>query len=298
MNWFFIRRQQWSEVSINEYRHAFSTWGGSVVTHPDFIFAMSQVTGIKTKFLALEHEGELAGSIAVWGKYLAGHKKALKKAGCREKIDLGNAEIILPLAEDQQIKLDFRGDFISELNADNILNCKRKTDSLAMLKSYTQGEFSKKFKYNQRREKRLLEDIGGEVRTFDEFSNQQLVDIYRDLFFKRFAKPAKGIDYLNDFWIQLRPYLFGHVLLVDEKPIAIQIIYWVESVKHISVEYINGGVDPDYAEYSPGSVLTYVNTQAAEARAIELNKPLRYSFGQADTGYKSRWCHNVPVYQV
>ena len=88
------------------------------------------------------------------------------------------------------------------------------------------------------------------------------------------------------------------VVTVDGEPVAIQILYRVESPKWISVEYINGGVAPENREFSPGSVLTHVNTQQAWAEAEALGKPLRYSFGRADREYKDRWCHRVPVFQV
>ncbi|EPI5223479.1 antimicrobial resistance protein Mig-14, partial [Pseudomonas aeruginosa] len=51
-------------------------------------------------------------------------------------------------------------------------------------------------------------------------------------------------------------------------------------------------------EFSPGSVLSYLNTQAAWEDARALGKPLRYSFGRADREYKDRWCHPSPVFQV
>jgi len=51
-------------------------------------------------------------------------------------------------------------------------------------------------------------------------------------------------------------------------------------------------------DFSPGSVLSFVNTQTAWAEARALGKPLRYSFGRADREYKDRWCNRVPVYQV
>ena len=90
----------------------------------------------------------------------------------------------------------------------------------------------------------------------------------------------------------------GSVVLLDEQPIAIQVLYRVESPKWVSVEYINGGVDPLQRDFSPGSVLSFVNTQAAWAEARALGKPLRYSFGRADREYKDRWCNRVSVFQV
>ena len=90
----------------------------------------------------------------------------------------------------------------------------------------------------------------------------------------------------------------GSLIYLGEQPLAIQILYRVESPGWISVEYINGGVDPQSRDYSPGSVLSFVNTQNAWAEARALGKPLRYSFGRADREYKDRWCNRAPVYQV
>ena len=79
---------------------------------------------------------------------------------------------------------------------------------------------------------------------------------------------------------------------------AIQILYRVEAPKWISLEYINGGFDPQTRDFSPGSVLSFINTQAAWQDARALGKPLRYSFGRADRGYKERWCQRVLVYRI
>lgn len=92
--------------------------------------------------------------------------------------------------------------------------------------------------------------------------------------------------------------LRGSVLLLNDQPIAVQVLYRAEAPCWLSVEYINGGVDPQTREFSPGSVLSYLNTLAAWEDARALGKPLRYSFGRADREYKDRWCHPSPVFQV
>jgi len=97
---------------------------------------------------------------------------------------------------------------------------------------------------------------------------------------------------------RLRELLIGSVLMLGGKPIAIQLVYRVEAPGWVSVEYINGGVDPETKAFSPGSVLSFLNTQAAWEDARARNKPLRFSFGRADREYKDRWCNPVPVYQA
>ncbi len=72
---------------------------------------------------------------------------------------------------------------------------------------------------------------------------------------------------------RLRELLRGSVLLLNDQPIAVQVLYRAEAPGWLSVEYINGGVDPQTREFSPGSVLSYLNTQAAWEDARALGKP-------------------------
>ena len=96
---------------------------------------------------------------------------------------------------------------------------------------------------------------------------------------------------------RLRSLLIGSVVFLNDAPIAIQLVYRVDAPDWISVEYVNGGVDPETREFSPGSVLSFLNTQAAWEDARARNKPLRFSFGRSDREYKDRWCNPVPVFQ-
>ena len=96
----------------------------------------------------------------------------------------------------------------------------------------------------------------------------------------------------------LRDLLIGSVVFLNDAPIAIQLVYRAESPQWISVEYVNGGVDPETRDFSPGSVLSFLNTQSAWEDARHLGKALRFSFGRADREYKDRWCNPVPVFQV
>ena len=136
------------------------------------------------------------------------------------------------------------------------------------------------------------------VRPISDFDAGQIAAMYRDLFQRRWGFPATGAERLAEVLERLRELLIGSVLLLDDKPIAIQLVYRVEAPEWISVEYVNGGVDPETKAFSPGSVLSFLNTQAAWEDARACNKPLRFSFGRADREYKDRWCNPVPVFQA
>ena len=144
----------------------------------------------------------------------------------------------------------------------------------------------------------LFEERGGMAQPIQSCSPEELASTYRRLFELRwgFATPAGTA--LEQVFSLLHPYMTGSLLRMDGLPIAIQILYRVEAPEWISVEYINGGVDPAFQNLSPGSVLTFINTQAALQDASQRHKPLRYSFGRADRDYKMRWCRAVPVFRT
>jgi len=220
----------------------------------------------------------------------------LKKTGKRGLFDLGNAEVILPIAEQACVPVRQRMRYVSELNAGRISALRDQPEGLALARE--PEDYSKKFRYNQRREQRLLEEADGVLRPMLDFSPAEQASMYADLFQRRWGFEAPGKGHLQEVFALLRDFMTGSVVLLDEQPIAIQVLYRVEAQKWVSIEYINGGVDPQQRDFSPGSVLSFVNTQTAWAEARALGKPLRYSFGRADREYKDRWCHRVPVFQV
>jgi len=290
------RERGWASVDASTYAEAWQRFGGSVATHPLVVERLAQLAGIPVRYLAWEQDGELKAAIPTWGRDLALSKDVLKRSGKKGLFDLGNAELILPAAADAQAPLRHRGRYLSALNEGRFTGIKLQAEQLAMAR--TPEELSKKFRYNQRRELRLLEEAGGVVRPVSAFSSRELAAIYCDLFQRRWGFPATGAARMGDVIELLRDLLIGSVIFLNDAPIAIQLVYRVEAPEWISVEYINGGVDPETREFSPGSVLSFLNTQSAWEQARAVGKPLRFSFGRADREYKDRWCNPVPVFTV
>ena len=287
------RERGWTPVEAEVYAQAWQRFGGSVATHPQIVERLAHLAQIPVRYLGWEQDGELKGAIATWGRDLALSKDVLKRKGKKGLFDLGNAEIILPLAADAQVPLRHRARYLSALNEGRVSTLKPQAEQLAMAR--TPEELSKKFRYNQRRELRLLEEAGGVVRPVSEFSSAELASIYCDLFLRRWGFKATGAERLAEVIELLREWLIGSVIFLNDAPIAIQLVYRVESPEWISVEYVNGGVDPETSAFSPGSVLSFLNTQSAWEQAREVGKPLRFSFGRADREYKDRWCNPVQV---
>ncbi|WP_217476136.1 GNAT family N-acetyltransferase [Stutzerimonas stutzeri] len=290
------RERGWRVIDAATYAQAWHRYGGSVATHPEVVERLARLADIPVRYLGWEHQGELVAAVPCWGRYLALSKDVLKKTGKRGLFDLGNAEIILPIAEQACVPVRQRLRYVSELNAGRISALREQPEGLALARE--PEDYSKKFRYNQRREQRLLEEAGGVLRPMLEYSAADQASMYADLFQRRWNFEAPGRGHLQEVFALLREFMTGSVVLLDEQPIAIQVLYRVEAAKWVSIEYINGGVDPQQRDFSPGSVLSFVNTQTAWAEARALGKPLRYSFGRADREYKDRWCHRVPVFQV
>ncbi|MEX3775170.1 antimicrobial resistance protein Mig-14 [Pseudomonas sp. MYb118] len=290
------RERGWAVIDAPTYADTWQRYGGSVATHPMVVERLAQLANIPVRYLAWAPNGDVQAAIATWGRDLALSKDVLKRHGKKGLFDLGNAEIILPAAADSQVPLRHRARYLSALNEGRFSGIKLQAEQLAMAR--TPEELSKKFRYNQRRELRLLEEAGGVVRPVGEFSSAELAAIYCDLFQRRWGFPATGAERMAEVIELLRDLLIGSVIFLKDAPIAIQLVYRVEAPQWISVEYINGGVDPETREFSPGSVLSFLNTQSAWEHARALDKPLRFSFGRADREYKDRWCNPVPVFTV
>lgn len=239
------RERGWTPVDAETYADAWQRFGGSVVTHPQIVERLAQLAQIPVRYLGWEQGGELKASIATWGRDLALSKDVLKRQGRKGLFDLGNAEVILPIAPDAQVPLRHRARYLSCLSEGCISTLKAQTEQLAMARE--PEDLSKKFRYNQRRELRLLEEAGGVVRPVSEFSSQELAAIYCDLFQRRWGFAATGAARMADVLELLREFLVGSVLLLNGAPIAVQLVYRVESPQWISVEYVNGGVDPRLA---------------------------------------------------
>lgn len=291
-----FREKGWTQIDADTYSAAWHQFGGSVATHPQVLERLSSMAEIPVRYLGWLESGELQAAVPTWGRYLALSKDVLKQQLKRGLFDLGNAEIILPVAPSAKIPLRHRVRYLSALNAEQFTSLREQKEGLALARE--PEEYSKKFRYNQRREQRLLEEAGGVIRPVLELSPAELALIYNDLFQRRWDFKPLGYEHAAEVFALLREFMTGSLIYLNDEPIAVQVLYRVEAPQWVSLEYINGGVDPQSREFSPGSVLSFINTQDAWAEARALGKPLRYSFGRADREYKDRWCNRVAVYQV
>ena len=302
----FSRQKQqnnWFEISENQYHDIYNKYGGSFVTHPITIKTASEIAKIKTKYLGYtdQESQELIAAIPCWDKYFAGSHTYFKKNRLPTPFDLGDSEIILPLAPNHKFSLPLKIEFLSLLHKINVINCKiSKKFELCLAKSNfdSVNKLSRKFKYNQRRELRILQNAGGVIKPISELSPAEISAIYQELFITRWGFEPLGINNLPKQLMLLHDFLVGSVLYLNNKPIAIQLVFAIESPDWISASYVNGAYDQTVKEFSPGSVLTYLNTLELDEHAINSNKQLRFCFGKNDAEYKLRWCYTEPLFET
>jgi hypothetical protein len=297
LNWLrSFRERGWQEIDAVRYVQIWQRFGGSVATHPLVVEQLAELAGIPVRYLGWQVDDEWQAAIPTWGRHLALDKRVLKQHGKKGLFDLGNAEVILPVAPEARISLRHRARYLSAMHTQNIVTAKPQTEQLALARA--PEDFSSKFRYNQRRERRLAEAAGGELRWASNFSPAEFAALYLELFQRRWGFAATGAAHMAEVFTRLQALLSGAALFINGSPVAVQTLYRAESPGWLSVEYINGGVDPQSRDFSPGSILSYANTQSAWEAARALGKPLRYSFGRADRDYKMLWCHANPVLQT
>ena len=292
-----FRERDWMEISPSDYAQVWQQYGGSVATHPAFVERLSEFAGMPVRYLGYPCDEMFVAAIPVWGRYLALSKLALKAAGKKRIFDLGDAEVILPVAPGgKKVPLRHVARFLSVRHEADFQGLKRQKEELAFLKP--PEAFSAKFRKNERRNLRQFVEMGGIARPVNEFSPNDLACIYLDLFQRRWGFAASGAAGMAEVFALLRDWMTGFVIYLNDLPVAVQVVYRVESPEWISVEYINGGVDPGTFDFSMGNVLTYLNTDAAREDARAAGKALRYSFGRIGQGYKTHWCLPEPVFRV
>ncbi|PTT72423.1 GNAT family N-acetyltransferase, partial [Pseudomonas sp. HMWF007] len=178
-----FRERGWTQIDRDAYARAWQRFGGSVATHPEVVERLSTFVGIELRYLGWIVDGDVVAAIPCWGRHVALSKEVLKREGKRGLLDMGNAEIILPIAPDVVVPVRQRMAYVSQLNAGQISTLKVQPEGLALAR--LPEEYSKKFRYNQRREQRLLEEAGGSLVPMSDFTPQEQAAAYGDLFQRR-----------------------------------------------------------------------------------------------------------------
>jgi Mig-14. len=141
--WRAWRESGWAPIDATAYSQAWQQFGGSVATHPEVVERLAALVGIPVRYLGWFVDGELCAAMPTWGRHVALSKEVLKREGKRGLLDLGNAEIILPVSEDVQVRVRHRARYVSELNSPNITGLAEQPEGLALARE--PEDYSKNF---------------------------------------------------------------------------------------------------------------------------------------------------------
>src|SRR5258706_4569507 len=199
-----FRERGWTPIDAAAYAETWHRFGGSVATHPQIIERLAGLAGLPVRYLGWHRNGELIAAIPTWGRHLALHMHVLRHTEKGVLFDLCDAEVILPMAEQARISLRHQVRWLSELNRAQIVTREPQKAVLALARK--PEELSKKFRYNHRREQRLLEEAGGVLRPMTDFSPAQQAALYDHLFQRRWAAEARGKGRLPEVFTLMREF--------------------------------------------------------------------------------------------
>jgi hypothetical protein len=294
-----------------DYHFAFERFGGSFAVHPRVVDLVCALSRRPARYMGLAHGGEIVAAAPLWGERVLATRAALDAYGASALIDVGDAEVVLPVARDIRIEMPFAAATLSDLHAANIGNLMRDScvypgreniAHLALAKGLRAGSCRQSAKSRKRRRlqiRRVLER-GGAFRPLREFSADDLAAIYRRLYRKRWGEGAflLGEDHLRIVFRELGDLLFGDLLLFEDRPVAMEIVYKIETPLWLLANGVQAGYDPALDEFSIGSALLYHNLERLEDEAIAAGKTLRYSLGWSDAPYKAFWTYEEPAWRL
>ncbi|HGM5420064.1 TPA: GNAT family N-acetyltransferase [Serratia liquefaciens] len=279
----------WTSSDFITYREAYSRFGGSVCSHPDVIHFLSE-RGTAPEFYVYKKDEEVICATFASGKHL--------HVDCASYPFVFD-DVIIPIKKSEvKFFLPFRTKQLSPYHDGDFYNgifwkgLKRKT-------CVVKDEFSNSSHKKRRQAFQKFVKAGGECRSIDTFSNDELCDIYRTLFMQRWGETLSCFsrEALSEVFGELRHLVFGYVLMMHGWPCAYDLVFKAECREWIFFDCINGGYDPAYADLSVGSILMYMNIQRAREICQSNNTKMTFSLGMDNPrwGYKKQWCNTFTL---
>ncbi|HAU3359055.1 TPA: antimicrobial resistance protein Mig-14 [Salmonella enterica subsp. salamae] len=276
---------RWQPSSFTLYREAFTQYGGSINMHPDIVDYFMKHHNWHFKFFHYKEDDVIKGAYFICNDQNIGILT-------RRTFPLSSDEILIPMAPDLRCFLPDRTNRLSALHQPQIRNAvwkitRKKQNCLV------KETFSSKFEKRRRNEYQKFLRNGGNVRTVDELSTEELSHTFISLFQSRFGDTISGYppENLIDFFTQLRHLLFGNILYIENVPCAFDIVLKSESRLNIYFDVPNSGVQSEYMKLSPGSILMWLNINRARHYCQERQKKLIFSIGilKPEWEYKRLW---------
>lgn len=284
-------------ISFEQYQSAFEKFGGSFPAHPEVLLALDELANVPMSYFGYFRDDEVIGAVPISSNFVMSNGRALRLLGKKHILDIGQSEVVLPLDRNVRVKIPGRGLFISELTAKKATNAEiDKRFELGMAKGIFYGEqrVSTRFKKKRMRETQSILESGGRFISAKDLSISDLAAEYRRLFLLRRGRVPLGDSLMKETLMRWQSLLTGDVLLMNDRPIALTLLFRVQTHDAMFVNAINTPVDPEFHSQAAGNVMAFQNISKHELEAHENKIEFRYCRGRMSAEYKSSWC--VPTH--
>ncbi|BGE84964.1 MULTISPECIES: GNAT family N-acetyltransferase [Methylosinus] len=303
--------RSWRTISAQDYEIAFERFGGSFAVHPRVVDLVCSLAHRPAHYMGLACGSDIVAAAPLWGEHIVATRSALEAHDASQLIDVGDAELVLPIADGVRIEPPFAARMVSSLHVDDVAGLERdfcsypgreSIASISVVKGLRAGTSRQSPKSQKRRrlQIRRFQERGGAFHPLRDCPAHELAAIYEMLYRKRWGEGAflLGEDHLPLVFRELGDMLFGDMLLLDDRPVAMELVYETHTPRWLIANGVQAGYDPAFIDLSVGSILLHHNLERLEEEAIAGGRMLRYSLGWSDAPYKAQWAVDEPAWRV
>ncbi|WP_449544563.1 Mig-14 family protein [Lelliottia amnigena] len=284
----------WTPCRFDDYAETYQTFGGSINMHPDIVeFFMRKGQTAFSFWQKRNNDG-------VCGAYFVTDKNEIGLNVWRD-YPVSFDEVLLPVSAEQKIWLPDRTNRLSSRHRDNIRNSSffyRTKRSICRVKE----SFSTKTIKKRNGELRKFIGLGGQCYRLSEMSPKEIARLYVLLFKLRFADSVRCYEEnkIEELLSAVPHLIFGNVLFFDNTPCAIDLVLCANSNSMAYFDVPNGGVDPKFSAFSPGSMLMWANITDARDLCTLQQKEMVFSIGlyEKEWDYKLRWADTAKTGKI
>lgn len=279
------RMTGWMASDFDIYENLFMKYGGSINTHPDVVRFFMSHRPARYQFWHRCVEGEITAAwftvegntpgLCVWRDY-----------------PVSWDEVRFPFAPGQRFVLPIRTNRLSPWHRHQVMNAffsERQSRRMCFIKQAFSGSTIKKRKGELRR----FMEAGGEIVKLSEMSASDIARMYVRLFRLRFNHSVRCYEQQNIAQLlSAVPHMVaGNALFFRGQPCALDLVLCGRSEKMAYFDVPNGGLDPQFLSFSPGSVLMWANICDARSQCLSEQREMIFSVGvyDKDWEYKLRW---------
>ncbi|MFH5069598.1 Mig-14 family protein [Enterobacter cloacae complex sp. 2024EL-00215] len=275
----------WKPCSYDVYAETYNKFGGSINMHPQIVEFFMKKGQREFSFWQYCSDGEVSAA------YFTVDNKEVGLNVWRE-YPVSFDEVMLPVSTEQKIWLPDKTNRLSARHRGNIRNSTffyRSKRRICRVKTSFSGKTIKK----RNGELRKFLGMGGKCYRLSDMSPREIACLYVRLFKLRFADTVRCYDEnkIEELLSSVPHLIFGNVLFYADTPCAIDLVLSASSNNMVYLDVPNGGVDPRYSAFSPGSMLMWANISDALKLCTTQEKEMMFSIGlyEKEWDYKLRW---------